>query len=158
MFKKGEKVIYPKHGAGKISAITEEKIDGIKKKYYKIQFFNSPVTVSIPVNKTKQLGLRSPLTKRALTDALRNLNKIVKIDKKALVTLDAVSKEKLGSGRMEDVIDLVNLLRSLAKEKEEKNKNFSYSYSDRLEIALEFIKSEVTLVLGKNAQKKYQLP
>lgn len=157
MFKRGEKVIYPKHGAGKILGVKEETVADKKQKYYKIKFFNSPITISIPVKKAEELGLRYPLTKKALTDALKNLNTQTRINKRTLVTLDAVSKEKLGSGKLEDVIDLVNLLKSLAKQKEEENKNFSYSYSDRLEIASEFIKSEVEQVLGKNALKKYSI-
>jgi hypothetical protein len=63
----------------------------------------------------------------------------------------------MNTGKIEDAINLVNLLKSLAKQKEEENKNFSYSYSDRLEIAVDFIKSEILLVLGKNALKKYML-
>ncbi|MBN2016327.1 hypothetical protein JW766_05875 [Candidatus Dojkabacteria bacterium] len=157
MFKKGEKVIYPKHGAGKIIGIIEQDIGGKKLKYYKISFLNSSIDVSIPIEKAEELGLRRPLTKRVLTDALKKLNKRTHINKKTLITLDIVSKEKLGSGKLEDVIDLVNLLRSLAKQKEEENKNFSYSYSDRLEIAIEFIKSEIEQVLGKSALKKYHL-
>lgn len=157
MFKKGQKVIYPKHGAGKIIAIQEEIISGIKKKYYKIRFLNSQVTVSVPQDNAKELGLRSPLTKASIRKALKKLDTIHKINKNTLVNLDNLSRDKLNSGRLDEVIDLVNLLQSLAKQKEEENKNFSYSYSDRLEIAMDFIKSEVALVLGQSALKKYGL-
>ena len=157
MFRKGEKVVYPKHGAGKIISIYREKIEGKPKCYLRIKFFNSPATVSVPVEGAKRLGLRYPLSRVALKEALGNLNKKVKIGKDTLVTLDKISREKLNSGRIDDVIDLVNILRSLAKKKEEENKNFSYSYSDRLDIALDFIKSEAGLVLGKGVLKKYNL-
>ncbi len=155
MFKKGEKVVYPRHGAGKIIAI--EKIGEDNEKYYKIKFFNSSVLVSVPVKKAEEMGLRRPMTKKELTKALRSLGEKIKITKKTLVTLDAVSREKLASGKVEDMVYLVNLLKSLAKQKEEENKNFSYSYSDRLEIAHDFLKSEIELVMGKNAIKKYPL-
>lgn len=157
MYKKGEKVVYPKHGAGKIVAIYEEQVGNEKKKYYRIQFLNSPTTVSVPVEQADELGLRNPLSKNKLREILRKLGKTAKITRNTLVTLDSISKEKLNSGKVEDVVYLVNLLRSLAKKKEEENKNFSYSYSDRLEVALEFIKSEATLVLGQNAAKRYTL-
>jgi CarD family transcriptional regulator len=157
MFKKGEKVIYPKHGAGKIIDIFNENINKEKVKYLKIQFFNSQVTVSIPIPKAEEMGLRYPLSRNALKKALKSLNKKQKINKKTLITLDFISKEKMNTGKIEDAINLVNLLKSLAKQKEEENKNFSYSYSDRLEIAVDFIKSEVLLVLGKNTLKKYMI-
>lgn len=156
MYKKGEKIIYPKHGAGQIDQIVDEIITGRKVKYYKISFFNSPISISIPVNRAEELGLRYPNKRREIKSKLKNLHSIIKINKKTLVSLDTVSKEKLGSGKMEDAIYLINLLKSLAKQKEEENKNFSYSYSDRLEIAQDFIKSEIELVLGKRALAKYE--
>ncbi|MFC1780480.1 CarD family transcriptional regulator [Patescibacteria group bacterium] len=157
MFKRSEKVIYPKHGAGKIVKVQEETIGDKKSKYYKIQFLNSSVTVLVPIDRAKELGMRYPLSRRGTKEVLNKLNRKVKIDRKTLTTLDAISKERLGSGKLEDVVSLVNLLRSLAKQKEEENKNFSYSYSDRLEIAMDFIKSEAEIVLGKKAAEKYDL-
>ncbi|MDD3648245.1 MAG: CarD family transcriptional regulator [Candidatus Dojkabacteria bacterium] len=157
MFKRGEKVVYPRHGAGKVEQITTENVGDQTLKYYKIKFFNSPVTVSVPIEKAAELGLRPPLSRASTRKALRELNKRIRINKKTLVTLDNISREKLNSGRLEDAIELVNLLRSLAKQKEEENKNFSYSYSDRLEVASEFIKSEIVLVLGKNALKRHEI-
>lgn len=46
MFKKGEKVIYPKHGVGKIVDIYKEAVNSKLEEYYRIQFFNSHTTVS----------------------------------------------------------------------------------------------------------------
>ncbi|MBU0976648.1 MAG: CarD family transcriptional regulator [Patescibacteria group bacterium] len=157
MFKRGEKVVYPRHGAGKVEQITTESIGDNKAKYYKIKFFNSPVTVSVPIDKASELGLRLPLSKTNIRKTLKTLNTRVRINKKTLVSLDNISREKLNSGKLEDAIDLMNLLRSLAKQKEEENKNFSYSYSDRLEVASEFIKSEIAIVLGKNVLKRYEV-
>jgi len=157
MFRKGEKVVYPRHGAGKIETIYTQELNNKKLKYYKIKFVDSKVSVSIPVNNAEELGLRKPLSKRKIRYALKKLYKRVKINRKTLMNLDTTSKDKLGSGKFEDVIDLVNTLKSLAKQKEEENKNFSYSYSDRLEIAEDFIKSEVEIVLGKNLLKRYDL-
>jgi CarD family transcriptional regulator len=157
MFKRGEKVVYPKHGAGKIIQVSKQIVIGQEKKYYKIKFFDSPVLISVPIDSAQELGLRHPMSKKTLTEALKNLYTKVAIEKKTLITLDAVTKKNLSSGKIEDVIELVNILKSLAKQKEEENKNFSYSYSDRLEIAMDFIKSEVLLVLGERALKKYNL-
>jgi CarD family transcriptional regulator len=157
MFKKGNKIVYPKHGTGKIIDILMQKIGKEEQKYYKITFFNSPVIVFVPVGTAEELGLRYPLSKTELKKAMKRLNDKIAIDRKTLITLDAITKKKLTSGRIEDVIELVNILKSLAKQKEEENKNFSYSYSDRLEIALDFIKSEISLVLGENALKRYEI-
>jgi len=157
MFKKRQKVVYPRHGAGKIVDVYKQSIGEEKKPYYKIEFLDSTVSVSIPVDSALEMGLREPASRTALLRELRNLNKRVKITRDTLTTLDFAAQERLKSGKIEDAILLVNTLRSLAKQKEKENKNFSYSASQRLEIALNFIKSEVELVLGKTAIKKYDL-
>lgn len=153
--RKGSEVVYPKHGAGKIVAKTTETIGGEKVEYFKVEFLKSPTTVSVPVEKAEEMGLRRPLKEKELKKELRNIGKKVKITKKTLKTIDATAKEKLASGKVEDIIDLVNLLRSIARKKEKENKNFSYTYSTRLEIAVDFILSEIETVLGKRAVDEY---
>lgn len=155
-FRKGSEVVYPKHGAGKIVAKTTETIGGEELEYFKVEFLKSPTTVSIPVEKAEEMGLRRPLEEKELKKELKNIGKRVKITKKTLKTIDATSKEKLESGKLEDIIDLVNLLRSIARKKEKENKNFSYSYSTRLEISIDFILSEIETVLGKRAVDEYR--
>ncbi len=157
MFKKRKKVIYPRHGAGQIIDEYKEEIDDGQEKYYKIKFFNSPVTISVPVKKAEEMGLRLPLSKYKLRKELKKLGKKVKIDDSIMKNLDDISKEKLLSGKLEDGIELINLFNSLAKKKEKENKNFSYSASQRLETAVNFLKSEIELVLGKNAVSRYNL-
>lgn len=157
MFKKREKVVYPRLGAGKIVDVFDQKVGEEVKKYYKIEFFDSNVTVSVPVETSEEMGLRYPLKKTAAIKVMKDLRKRVKITRNTLTTLDEVAKNNLRSGKLEDAIDLVNLLTSLAHQKEQENKNFSYSASQRLETALNFIKSEIEMVLGKKAAEKYNL-
>lgn len=157
MFRKGEKVIYPKLGAGKIVDKYKEKLDDESKMYYKIQLFDSLVTVSLPIDEAENLGLRTPMSKSGLRNVLKRLNTYVTVAEDTLKNLDEISREKLKSGKAEDAVALVNLLKSLARKKEKENKNFSYSSSQRLETALNFIKSETLLVLGKNAVARYSL-
>lgn len=157
MFRKGQKVVYPRHGAGKIVDKYKVEIDGEEKTYYKIDFYNSKINVSVPQDQCEELGLREPHNKKELKKLLRDLGKRVKITKSTAKELDSISKENLLSGKMEDAIELVNLLRSFAKKKEEENKNFSYSASQRLETVVNFIRSEVEQVLGKRAADKYEL-
>lgn len=157
MFKKSETVMYPRHGAGKIIALYNFIIDGNEKKYLKIKFTESPVTVSIPESSAVELGLRKPLSREDLKKKLMKLGDIIEIDSEALKTLDEIAHELLLTGKTEDAIQLVNMLRSLARKKEKENKNFSYSKSERLEVAVEFLRSEIQLVLGRRAVVKYQL-
>jgi len=157
MFKVRDYVVYPKYGVGKVIKKTEEVVGKKERKYYKIEFINSPLTISVPINQSDELGLRYPLSKYSLRKELKKLSKTVKITKSTLKTLDLFAKEKLNSGTVEDAIELVNLLKSLASKKEKENKNFSYSATQRLEIAVNFLKSEVEHVLGTKAISHYDL-
>ncbi|MDD3647926.1 MAG: CarD family transcriptional regulator [Candidatus Dojkabacteria bacterium] len=157
MFKKNEKVIYPRFGAGKIIKRFKLAVGGEEREYLKVEFFNSAITVSVPVEKADELGLRKPLTKKGLLTKLANLGSKVNITDRTLKELDEVSRRRLLSGGIEDTIKLVNTLKSLAKKKREENKNFSYTVSEQMEIAVEFLKSEIELVLGKKAVRQYDL-
>ncbi len=156
MIRKGSKVVYPKHGAGKVVDIYKETVNGKEKEYLKIKFFNSPTTVSIPKSRAKEMGLREPLSKTNIRKTLKLLGKKIPIKKRTLKNLDGMAKDLLNSGKLEDAIDLINTLKSLARHKEKENKNFSYSYLDRLEIAGDFVKSEIDIVLGKKAAERYE--
>jgi CarD family transcriptional regulator len=156
MFRKREKVVYPRHGAGKIIDKYETKVGDEKNDYYKVEFFNSKVDISIPVDKAKELGLREPNSKYKIKKILKKLGKKVTITNKLIKALDIIAKEKLMSGKLEDTVELINMLNSLANKKEKENKNFSYSASQRLEMAREFLLSEVELVLGKKAAERFR--
>jgi len=157
MFRKRDKIVYPRHGAGKIVDKYEVNFNGEKKDYYKIEFYNSPVDISVPIDNAQEIGMRYPLSKHALRKVLKKLGRRVKITGDVMKKLDEICKENLLSGRIEDAIRLVNLLRSLSEKKKNESKNFSYSASQRLETALDFIKSEVELVLGEGALNRYHL-
>ena len=50
MFKIGDKVCYPLHGAGTIEAIEEKKIMGEIKRYYILRFVLNKLTIMLPVD------------------------------------------------------------------------------------------------------------
>ncbi|MBC7324641.1 MAG: CarD family transcriptional regulator, partial [Moorella sp. (in: Bacteria)] len=49
MFKVGDKVVYPMHGAGVIEAIEEREVLGQKKKYYIMRFPLGDMKVMLPL-------------------------------------------------------------------------------------------------------------
>jgi CarD family transcriptional regulator len=155
MFKKGSKIIYPRHGAGKITNKKKIKINGETEDYYILAFLDSPVIVSIPQKKAEELGLRKPLTPHKIKKILKKLGNTIEITEELLKNLDNISKDLLLSGNFEDAVYLFNLLTSLARKKERDNKNFSYSASEILENTKEFLLSEIKNVLGEKAFPRY---
>lgn len=58
MFQIGDKVFYPMHGGGLISAIEEKEILGETQLYYILDLIHRRMQVLIPANKRARLGIR----------------------------------------------------------------------------------------------------
>lgn len=59
MFKVGDKVLYPMHGAGIIEAIEEREIEGQRQAYYVMRLIIGDVKVMIPMQAAQDVGLRA---------------------------------------------------------------------------------------------------
>ena len=72
MFKVGDKIVYPMHGAGTIDSIEEKEILGEKQQYYVI---NMPgeVKIMVPTAKAQSMGVRSVVDKDGANKALQIL-------------------------------------------------------------------------------------
>lgn len=57
-FKVGEHVVYPEHGVGKITGIERAEIAGAKLLLFVIHFKNSNMTLRVPTDKSKGVGMR----------------------------------------------------------------------------------------------------
>ncbi len=110
MYKLGAKVVYPVHGVGIISSIEDKTVLGEKRSYYIIKLAISDMTVMIPINKSDQLGLRLVVNDRDVAKAL-------KLIKSEVTTMDEDWKtryqhnfEKIKSGSILDVAEVVRNL------------------------------------------------
>jgi CarD family transcriptional regulator len=63
VFHKGDKVVYPHHGAGVVEDIVEREMFGEQKTYVKLSFSHASVTLSVPLDSTDQVGLRGVASK-----------------------------------------------------------------------------------------------
>lgn len=156
-FKIDETIIYPVYGAGKIRKIVTEKINDKDKEYYEVELFTSQIEISIPKDEAEDLGMRYPAKKKTLKEALTNLGKKKTLTEEIINSIDSLSKQVLKNGSINELIDLINTLNARAESKEAQNKKLSYSENKYLNMSLNFIKSEVELVLGEKSLKKYGL-
>ena len=116
MFNVGDKIVYPMHGAGTIDAIEEKDILGEKQNYYIIKM-PGEVKVMVPISKAGDIGVRSVIDKAAAgkvlevleaneTEMSNNWNKRYK-----------ENMEKMKSGSIYEVADVVRNLSYKQKEK-----------------------------------------
>jgi CarD family transcriptional regulator len=116
MFNVGDKIVYPMHGAGTIDAIEEKDILGEKQNYYIIKM-PGEVKVMVPISKASDIGVRSVIDKTEAgkvlevleaneTEMSNNWNKRYK-----------ENMEKMKSGSIYEVADVVRNLSYKQKEK-----------------------------------------
>ena len=116
MFNVGDKIVYPMHGAGTIKSIEEKDILGEKQSYYILEM-PGEVKVMVPTAKAEDIGVRSIIDKESTskvfkvlgndsTDMAMNWNKRYRDN-----------MEKMKSGDICEVADVVRNLSFKQKEK-----------------------------------------
>ena len=109
-FNKGDHVVYPSYGPGKILAIKKEIING-KRIQVLIISINDRVVLRIPVEKIKDLGLRKLSTANRLKDAIAVLKAKAKKKKKTMWSRRAQEYEtKILSGNLVSIAEVLKEL------------------------------------------------
>jgi CarD family transcriptional regulator len=73
MFREGDKVSYPHHGAAVVVEQAERMVFGERRAYLKLCLRHGDLTLMVPVDRTGQVGLRPVATQRQIEEALRLL-------------------------------------------------------------------------------------
>lgn len=74
MFRKGDKVMYPHHGAAVIEDVVDREMFGQQRTYAKLRFSHGSLTLMVPLESTEQVGLRGVASKavvKKVFDVLR---------------------------------------------------------------------------------------
>lgn len=66
VFKEGDPIVHPNHGAGRIVSIKTWEINGVTRQYYNIELMNDHGMLMIPIEQAEEAGLR-----RATVDSER---------------------------------------------------------------------------------------
>lgn len=117
MFNIGDKVSYPMHGAGVITEISKKELLGEVKDYYTIKIPVNEVVVSVPVDKAEDLGLRPIIERDELDGILETLKAEAKKTNGNWSKRHRNNFEKLKSGDIIEVAEVVRDLTLLSKER-----------------------------------------
>jgi len=63
VFCKGDRVVYPHHGAAVIEDIVEREVLGTPRTYFKLRLPHGNLTIMVPVEGTEEVGLRGVVSK-----------------------------------------------------------------------------------------------
>ena len=110
-FKVNDRVVYPHHGAAIIKKKVKRELQGETKEYFVLEMVHGDLTLSVPVDKAEEVGMRPPISKSDVDDLFRL---IAKRDVREPANWSRRFKnhqEKLKSG---DVYECAEVVRNLA--------------------------------------------
>ena len=137
----GEIVVYPKHGVGEIVKVETMEIASIKTKFYIVKMEQGKLTIRVPLDKQKEVGLRKICSKKTINQVFEILKLKPKIRRIMWSRRAQEYDGKIFSG---DPIKISEVVRDLFR----KNNQPEQSYSERqmFQIALERLAREVAAV------------
>ena len=73
MFRKGDTVVHPEHGAAVIEDLCEREFLGETRRYFKLRVSYGDLTLMVPVESTEEVGLRQVVSKNEVKKVLNVL-------------------------------------------------------------------------------------
>lgn len=145
MYKKGDKIVYPMHGAGIIDAIEEKKIMGTIKRYYVLVVPFGEMKIMIPCESCEQIGIREIMSKDEIKKVFDTLASETTEMSTNWNRRYRDNMEKLKTGELISVAEVVrNLMRA------DCTKKLSMGEKKMLANAKQILVSEVVLVQDLN--------
>ena len=123
-FKKGETVIYPQHGACIVQGTQKKTMFGETKEYLVLRSVIGEMTLSVPLDKTEEVGVRPPVSADELEDLVSVLSKPDPRVPSNWSRRFKNHQEKLKSG---DVYQVAEVVRNLAA----RNRDAALSAAER---------------------------
>ena len=146
MFRKGDKVVHPRHGAAVVEDLVELERFGEQRVYVKLRLPHG-LTLMVPVESTEQVGLRGVVSR----DELDEVFDLLRGDEGRTPVLWGkryrANLAKLISG---DIYHVAEVVRNLSLR--ERGKSFSSAEKRMLAKAREILISELTFVVGSTEE------
>ncbi len=76
MFRQGDKIVHPMHGAGIVENIVEQKVNGVTREYYVLKLPVRSMVVMIPVDNCGEIGVRPVIDSQQADRVLEQLSGI----------------------------------------------------------------------------------
>ena len=143
MFNVGDKIVYPMHGAGTIDAIEQKDILGEKQDYYIIKM-PGEVKVMVPISKASEVGVRNVINK----DEAGKVLQVLEADETQMPNnWNKRYKENMEKMKSGDIYEVADVVRNLSYK--QKEKGLSTGEKKMLNNAKQILISE--LVLAEHA-------
>jgi CarD family transcriptional regulator len=117
LYKVGDKVVYPHHGAGTIVKKESREVLGEKREYLTIKILHNDMTVQVPSENAEKVGLRTVIGEKEVAAVLKALTGGSTEMPKNWNRRFKHNRDKMKTG---DVMELAEVVRNLALRDHEK--------------------------------------
>jgi CarD family transcriptional regulator len=117
LFKVGEKVVYPHHGAGTVVKKENREVLGEKREYLTIRILHNDMTVNVPTENAELVGLRKVIDEEMVGKVLKALTGTGTAMPKNWNRRFKHNRDKMKTG---DIFELAEVVRNLSLRDHEK--------------------------------------
>ena len=122
IFKIGELVVYPAHGVGKITAVEEQEIAGVKLELYIVDFEKEKLRLKVPTNRAEQKGMRHLADRSLIEQAMKVIRGRARIKRTMWSRRAQEYDAKINSG---DLISVAEVVRDLYRSDRQPEQSYS---------------------------------
>src|SRR5512134_3194926 len=140
-FRKGDFVVYPTHGVGKVLGVETQEVSGHSLQLIIIHFEKDRMTLRVPVAKAKNSGLRKLSSRKVMDTALATLKGRSRIKRTMWSRRAQEYEAKINSG---DPVAIAEVVRDLHRGADQPDQ--SYSERQMYQAALERLARELAAV------------
>ncbi|MEJ0017304.1 MAG: CarD family transcriptional regulator [Acetobacteraceae bacterium] len=140
-FRKGDSVVYPAHGVGRIERVGFEDIAGHRLHLIHISFDDNQMTLRVPVAQARAAGLRKLASVQELADAMAKLRGRPRVSRLMWAKRAQDYLAKINSGELVALAEVVRDLQSAGD-----GSNSSFSQRNLFELALDRLAAEVAAI------------
>lgn len=140
-FKKGDFIVYPAHGVGRVTGVEKDEVAGFAIEVYVVSFEQDKMTLRVPTAKATSSGMRPLSSDKIIKDALKTLKGKAKVKRTMWSRRAQEYEAKINSG---DLISIAEVVRDLHRAEDQPEQ--SYSERQLYESALDRMVREVAAV------------
>ncbi|WP_100406775.1 CarD family transcriptional regulator [Bacillus solitudinis] len=152
MFKVGDHVVYPYHGAGTIQDIEEKDVLGETHSYFILHFPLVDVKLMLPENRIDDSGLRKVIDQADLSELIEALQNGPDIPP----STSHFSRETENLLKSGSIIDAAHLICSLSRKQAERANGLHIQDRNHLQKARQMIASELVLMNDMTEEQAYE--
>ena len=143
MYRVGDKVVHPMHGAGIIDSIVQRKINGQTKDYYLLSLSVGNMTVMIPTDNTDEIGMRPVISD---AQAREFLAVIGQIEAEVIQNWNRRYRENMEKLKSGNIMEVARVIKGLMVR--EQQRGLSTGERKMLYTAKQILISELVLAQG----------